>query len=312
VVALGAIDRGGDPVEIQVHGALVEVLGVGVLLTGHSGVGKSECALELVQRRHRLVADDVVRIRPQAVESGASGEASSYSGEASSDSGEASSNPGEASSPKVLMGWAPELIRHYMEIRGIGLLYIPDLYGPAAVRDETRIELVCHLEPWRDDAEYDRLGLERPMEALAGVEIPALILPVRPARSVATLVEVAVRDYLQRQAGVNAAQRLDARLRGKTLSQMGGRTDAVADGDLRDSEGAEYERVGIERPSEDLAGVQVPSLVLPVRPASSMATLIEAAARDALQRRDGINAARRLDEALRATSKGRGSGEGGS
>jgi HPr kinase/phosphorylase len=203
-------------VEIQVHGALVEVLGVGVLITGQSGVGKSECALELVQRRHRLVADDVVRIRPQPEAETA--------------------DPGESDGPDVLVGWAPEIIRHYMEIRGIGLLYIPDLYGPAAVRDSARIEIICHLEPWRDDAEYDRLGLERSMEALAGVELPALVLPVRPARSVATLVEVAVRDYLQRRAGVNAAQRLDARLRGQSLSQLAEGPDRGVDEPSKGSE----------------------------------------------------------------------------
>jgi HPr kinase/phosphorylase len=178
-------------VEIQVHGALVEVLGVGVLLQGPSGVGKSEIALELVQRGHRLVADDIVRIRRQTDDSRQGG--------------------GAASS--WLVGRAPELIRHYMELRGIGLLHIPDLYGADAVRIESRVELICHLEPWRKEAEYERIGLERPTEELAGVAVPALVLPVRAARSMATLVEVAVRDTLQRRAGVNAARRLDARLR---------------------------------------------------------------------------------------------------
>lgn len=168
--------------EFQVHGALVQVLGVGVLLRGPSGVGKSECALELVHRGHRLVADDVVRIRD-------------------CEGGE----PG-------LLGRAPDLIRHYMEIRGIGLLYIPDLYGPDSVSMEARIELICHLEQWREEADYERVGLERPSELLAGVAIPKLVLPVRPARSMATLVEVAVRDQLQRRRGINAALRLDEQL----------------------------------------------------------------------------------------------------
>jgi HPr kinase/phosphorylase len=172
--------------EIQAHGALIDVLDVGVLLLGKSGVGKSECALELVVRGHRLVADDVVRVRE---ENGA------------------------------LWGRAPERIRHYMEIRGIGLLYIPELYGEEAVRDECSIDLLCHLEAWREDVAYERIGIERPRETLAGVSIPALVLPVRPARNMSTLVEVAVRDHLRRVAGSNAAERLDARLRAEHAQQ---------------------------------------------------------------------------------------------
>lgn len=169
--------------EFQVHGALVEALDVGVLLRGPSGVGKSECALELVQRGHRLVADDVVRLFGRGEE---------------------------------LIGRAPELIRHYIEIRGIGLLHIPDLYGADSVRTERRVDLVCDLEPWRDDGDYERIGLDRRRVELAGIAIPLLTLPVRPARSMATLVEVAVRDHRQRASGVNAAKRLDAILRGRT------------------------------------------------------------------------------------------------
>jgi HPr kinase/phosphorylase len=169
-----------DEREIQTHGALIDILDVGVLLLGKSGVGKSECALELVSRGHRLVADDVVRVRD---EDGA------------------------------LRGRAPERIRHYMEIRGIGLLYIPELYGPESVREESSVDLLCRLEAWREGADYERLGIERPREVLAGVSIPALVLPVRPARNMATLVEVSVRDHLRRLAGSNAAERLDARLR---------------------------------------------------------------------------------------------------
>jgi len=179
-------------VEIQVHGALVQVLGVGVLLRGASGIGKSECALELVQRGHRLVADDVVRIR--SVAEGSPGRA-----------------PGEAAE-QHLLGRAPELIRHHMEIRGIGLLYIPDLYGKEAVLPQAGVDLICQLEHWQQDTNYERIGLERETESLAGVRIPILVLPVRPSGSMATLVEVAIRDYIQRRAGVNAAERLDARL----------------------------------------------------------------------------------------------------
>lgn len=169
--------------EVQAHGALIEVLGVGVLLLGPSGIGKSECALELVHRGHRLVADDVVRIRRD-----------------------------ETTRDAVLRGKAPLVIRHYMEIRGIGLLYIPDLFGAGAVREESSVDLVCHLEEWDESASYERVGLERPLEEFAGVSLPALLLPARPAGSMATVVEVAVRDHLHRRGGSGAAHRLDREL----------------------------------------------------------------------------------------------------
>lgn len=186
--------------EFQVHGALVEVLDVGVLIRGSSGVGKSECALELVQRGHRLVADDIVRLSVDAAD------------------------PVDAAdSDGALVGRAPDLIRHYMEIRGIGLLHIPDLYGSDAVRNERRVDLVCDLEPWSAVGDYERIGLERPTVDLLGVAVPILTLPVRPARNIATLVEVAVRDHLQRCAGVNAARRLDSLLRARTAAGEGKR-----------------------------------------------------------------------------------------
>ncbi len=165
--------------ESQAHGALIEVQGVGVLLLGPSGIGKSECALELVARGRRLVADDVVRLRREAGR---------------------------------LLGSAPPLIRHYMEIRGIGILYVPEIYGPDAVLDEVGIDLLCRLEHWRADAEYERVGLERPTEPFAGVALPRILLPARPAGSMATLVEVAARDHLQRQRVGSAAHRLDLQM----------------------------------------------------------------------------------------------------
>jgi len=171
--------------ETQIHGALVEVLGLGIVLTGPSGIGKSECVLELVQRGHRLVADDVVRLRPFRWPAG----------------------------EPYLIGTSPEAIRHYLEIRGIGLLCISDLYGRESVLNEHRVDLVCRLEKWRKGAEYERVGLDRPMEELAGISIPTLTIPIRPATSSAVLVEVAGRDELQRLAGNNAAKRLDQRLR---------------------------------------------------------------------------------------------------
>ncbi|MCH8084138.1 MAG: hypothetical protein IH885_07865 [Myxococcales bacterium] len=166
---------------VSVHGALLEVYGVGAALLGPSGIGKSECALELLNRGHRLVADDVIELTPE---------------------------PGDR-----LTGRAPERIRHYMEIRGIGIFFVPDLFGENSVRDEMSVDLVCRLERWREGAAYERVGLERPVEEFAGVRLPRLTLPARPGGSMATVVELAAREHLQRQSGVNAAQRLDQRLR---------------------------------------------------------------------------------------------------
>jgi len=166
----------------SLHGTLVEVLGVGALLVGSSGIGKSETALELIQRGYRLVADDVVELSRDR---------------------------------DRVTGESPELIRHHLEIRGIGILYVPDLYGEKSVRDRWRVELECRLEPWMPGREYERIGLTRPMRKLVGIEVPSLLLPVRPAGSMATLVEVAVRDHLQRATGVVAASRLDRRVRSR-------------------------------------------------------------------------------------------------
>lgn len=174
---------------MQVHGSLVEILGVGVLLLGASGIGKSECALELVSRGHHLVADDVVCV---------------------------SRTPDDR-----LLGRAPALIRHFMEIRGIGLLYIPELFGPEAVREESEIDLVCRMERWREDASYERVGHERPTEEILGLGRPALLLPVRPAGNMATLVEVAARDSQLRRTGPSAARRLDERFHGASQGETG-------------------------------------------------------------------------------------------
>ena len=168
---------------VRAHGALVEVEAQGVLLVGPSGVGKSECALELVRRGHRLVADDVVVLDRDA--------------------------------EGRLIGSAPEVIRHYMELRGIGVVFVPDLFGPESVRERTEVGLVCRLEPWRESLEVERVGLDRPTEPWGGVELPVFVLPARPASSLATLVEVAVRDHHLRTRGSSAPERLDARLRGE-------------------------------------------------------------------------------------------------
>jgi len=195
-------------VESRTHAALVEVHGLGVLLVGPSGIGKSECALELVARGHRLVADDVVCLRR---ETGPGGDR--------------------------LVGRAPDLIRHYMEIRGIGILYVPELFGEGAVREEATVDLVCRLERWREDAQYERVGLERASEEWLGVALPALLLPVRPAGNMATLVEVAARDAGLRRTGPTAASRLEDRF----LRQVGSEA-AAADAAGRDPDAAPEER----------------------------------------------------------------------
>jgi HPr kinase/phosphorylase len=154
-------------------GVLVDVSGVGVLLLGESGTGKSECALDLVTRGHRLVADDVVELWREGDQ---------------------------------VVGRGPERIRHHMEIRGLGIINVRDLFGVAATRERKRIELVIHLEPWQADAEYDRLGLTERTETVLGVAIPALCLPLSIGRNVAMLVEVAARNHLLKRMGVHAAR----------------------------------------------------------------------------------------------------------
>ncbi len=163
------------------HGALLDVHGVGILLLGPSGVGKSECALELVTRGHRLVADDVVELRCD-------------------DAGR-------------VIGSAPAQVRHYMEIRGVGIIFVPDLFGADRVRDEMEVQLACQLERWQEGVEYERVGLERTPYELAGVQVPSLRLPARPGASMATIVDVAAREHQKRSAGVNAARQLDEKLR---------------------------------------------------------------------------------------------------
>ncbi|MCH2170893.1 hypothetical protein MK489_08915 [Myxococcota bacterium] len=165
---------------MPIHGALLDVHTVGVLLLGPSGIGKSECALELVTRGHRLVADDVVDLR---VENGA------------------------------VYGSAPDRIRHYMEIRGLGIIYVPDLFGPESVREEIRLDLVCRLQRWNEGATYDRLGLDHETEEVEGLRMPRFTLPARPGGSMATIVDAAAREHRQRSLGVSAARRLDEQLR---------------------------------------------------------------------------------------------------
>ena len=164
----------------QIHGSLVEVEGIGVLILGPSGVGKSECVVELVRRGERLVADDVVRLR---VEGGR------------------------------LIGWSPPHIRHFIEVRGLGLMNVADLFGAEATLEECEVGFVVRLENMSSGGQFERIGIERDQESLLGVPIPTVKLPVHAASNLATLVELAIRDWHLRLRGVNAAERLDERLR---------------------------------------------------------------------------------------------------
>jgi len=159
-----------------VHGVLMDILGLGVLIVGESGIGKSECALDLVVRGHRLVADDAVELRARA--------------------------------DAFLIGRCPELTRHHMEIRGLGLINVQDLFGVASTRRSKRVELVVQLERWDPTREYDRLGLDEAHHETLGVRVPMLRMPVAPGRNLAILVEVAARNQLLRNGGLNAARRL--------------------------------------------------------------------------------------------------------
>jgi HPr kinase/phosphorylase len=163
-----------------VHGVLMDILGLGVLVVGESGIGKSECALDLVVRGHRLVADDAVELRCRA--------------------------------QSFVIGTCPELTRHHMEIRGLGLINVQDLFGVASTRTSKRVELVVQLERWEPGREYDRLGIDDAFYETLGIRIPMIRMPVAPGRNVAILVEVAARNQLLRSRGHHAARRLVERL----------------------------------------------------------------------------------------------------
>lgn len=165
--------------EITVHAGLMEVFGTGVLIRGKSSVGKSETGLDLVIRGHRLVADDVVDIKKI---------------------------------DDKLLGTSPENIRHFMEIRGLGILDIRRLYGVGSVKEDTFIEMVVELEEWDDDKEYDRLGLWENYTEILGIRLPQIVVPVKPGRNVAMIIEVATRNNRQKKMGYNAAVDLNRRL----------------------------------------------------------------------------------------------------
>ena len=158
---------------ISRHGVLVEVYGEGLLLMGESGIGKSEAAAELLKRGHRLIADDAVEIRKIA--------------------------------DNTLMGTSPELIRNYIEIRGIGVINVAKLFGMAAIKEETAINLVVNIVPWSSEKIFDRLGLEDQYMDVLGVKIPAITIPVKPGRNLAIILEIAAMNNRQKKMGYNAA-----------------------------------------------------------------------------------------------------------
>ena len=168
------------------HGVLVEVYGEGLLLLGDSGVGKSETAIELVKRGHRLIADDAVEIKKV--------------------------------SAKTLVGSAPEIIRHYVELRGIGLIDVRRIFGMGAVKETEKIDLVINLENWIEGKMYDRLGLDEEKVDILGNEIPAITIPVKPGRNLAIILEIAAMNNRQKKMGYNTAEEFNKRL----LEQIGG------------------------------------------------------------------------------------------
>ena len=175
--------------EIVLHGNLVDVFGIGVLILGESGTGKSECALDLVDRGHRLVADDVIRIWKENQE--------------------------------VLVGEGDSSLRHHMEIRGLGIINVADLYGVSAIRHRQRVELVVQLETWDAKKEYDRLGIDEHRYSLLGSQIPMVTIPVTAGRNIAILIEVAARNHLLKLMGVYSARDFSDRLTGRISRKSG-------------------------------------------------------------------------------------------
>lgn len=186
---------------VRLHGVLVDVFGVGLLLMGPSAIGKSETALDLVMRGHRLVADDAVECdyRP----------------------------------PGMVFGAAAELLRYHLEVRGLGILNVKDLFGVTAIRERKRIDVVVRLVEWSHDTEYDRLGLDDRYQTILGVNIRELVIPVRPGRDMASILEVAARNELLKNAGHHAAREFFGNLEGALIGP-----EAPMQGERRDDESA--------------------------------------------------------------------------
>ena len=162
------------------HGVLVEVYGEGLLLLGDSGIGKSETAIELVKRGHRLIADDAVEIKRV--------------------------------SAKTLVGEAPEIIRHYVELRGIGIVDVRRLFGMGAVNVSEKIDLIVNLEQWVQGKMYDRFGLDSETTEILGIKVPSITIPVRPGRNLAIILEIAAMNHRQKKMGYNTAEEFNKRL----------------------------------------------------------------------------------------------------
>ena len=167
---------------VTLHGSLADVYGVGVMFTGASGIGKSECVMDLVERGHRLVADDVVIVRRRGND--------------------------------VLIGSGPELQRHYMEIRGVGLIDVPTIFGIRAVRQQKRIEVIVQLMEWTEDAVVDRTGLEGEITTILGVELPIITVYLNPGKNITVIAEVIAMNHLLRYSGINSAEVFNQRLMG--------------------------------------------------------------------------------------------------
>ena len=162
------------------HGVLCEIYGEGVLIMGESGVGKSEAAIELVKRGHRLVADDAVEIRKI--------------------------------SDSALIGSSPDIIRHFVEVRGIGIIDVKEIFGVGSIKDKQQIDMVIHLEPWEKDKQYDRLGMVDEYTNIMGINVPSVTIPVKIGRNIAVIVEVAAMNNRQKKMGYNAAVALNDRI----------------------------------------------------------------------------------------------------
>ena len=158
------------------HGVLIEIYGEGIFITGESGVGKSECAIELVKRGHRLVADDAVELRKV--------------------------------SNTNLVGTSPENIRHFLELRGIGIINVRRLFGMGAVKLQQEIDMIIELEPWDSSKTYDRMGVDEQYANILGVKVPSMTIPVKPGRNTAVIMEVAAMNSRQKKMGYNATEEL--------------------------------------------------------------------------------------------------------
>ena len=173
---------------ITIHGVLVEVYGEGILLLGDSGVGKSETAIELVKRGHRLIADDAVDIKRV--------------------------------SAKTLVGSAPEMIRYFVELRGIGIIDVRRIFGMGSVKPTEKVDLIIHLEPWVEGKPYDRMGIDDKQTDILGIQVPSLVVPVRPGRNLAVIIEVAAMNNRNKKMGHNAARELADKQYASLLAQQ--------------------------------------------------------------------------------------------